>query len=518
MRDRILELLESKKYDEIKNIIDGISKNDLISLISDLDEEWIIEFLTLLNHNDQIIILDYLSYDTLNNIFNKDVIYKLIDTKNFTLLKTYFSYLNPIDIANAFEDINELYLLKAFRLLPKDLASDVFIEMSSLQQESLIFKLNDNEIKAVINDLFLDDTVDFIEEMPTNVVKKVLAQSSSETRKYINEILKYPVDSAGSIMTIEYVSLHANMLVKEAIESIRKKAIDKETIYTCYVTDNTNKLIGVITIKDLLISDDNLQINNIMNHNVIYVHTDDDKEIVARTISKYDFLAIPVVDSENRMVGIITIDDAIDVLQDETDEDISKMAAIVPYEKTYLEMSPFAIWKNRIPWLLVLLISATFTGLIITKFEEQLNAISTLLFACVPMMMDTGGNSGQQASVTIIRGMATGELGIKDSFKVIWKEIRVSILLGLTLSIACFSKLLLIDKLIFGQPYTYMLCLVISLALFATVVVAKIVGAILPLLAKLCKLDPAVVASPFITTIVDAVSLIIYCSLAISLL
>lgn len=514
----ILELLTKKQYNEINFIINNLNDDGVKQVLKTIDNNMIYEILLVVDYKTQKRILENLDYLCINNLLTTETIIQMIDDKKFIFFKKIIENINPIDIAEAFENINDIYLLKAFRLLPKDLASDVFIEMNNNQKESLISKLNDTEIKEVIDDLFLDDTVDFVEEMPTNVVKKILAHSSNETRKYINEFLKYPVDSAGSIMTIEYVSLHANMFIKDAIEIIRKKAINSETIYTCYVTDNTNKLIGVISIKDLLINDDKTIINDIMHHNVIYVHTNDDKELVAKIISKYDFLAIPVVDSENRMVGIVTFDDAIDVLQEETEEDISKMAAIVPYEKTYLEMKPIEIWKNRVPWLLVLLISATFTGLIITSFEQQLNAISTLLFACVPMMMDTGGNSGQQASVTIIRGMATGELKLKDSMKILWKELRVAILVGLTLSLSCFIKLLLIDKLIFNQPYTYMLCIVISLALFITILLAKVVGALLPLLAKACKLDPAVVASPFITTIVDAVSLIVYCLLAINLL
>lgn len=518
MNKNILELYEQNNYNEISFIINNSSNDDVKLLLTSIDEKIIFEILLIVDYKTQKKIFENLDYQHINDLLTSESIMKLISNKQFIFFKTLTSNINPIDIANALENINDIYLLKAFRLLPKDLASDVFIEMNNIQKESLISKLNDTEIKEVINDLFLDDTVDFVEEMPTNVVKKILAHSSNETRKYINELLNYPIDSAGSIMTIEYISLHANIIIKEAIETIRKKAINSETIYTCYITDNTNKLIGVVSIKDLLINDDNILINDIMHRNVIYVHTNDDKEFVAKTISKYDFLALPVVDSENRMVGIVTVDDAIDVLQEETEEDISKMAAIVPYEKTYLQMSPLDIWKNRVPWLLVLLLSATFTGLIITSFEEQLNAISTLLFACVPMMMDTGGNSGQQASVTIIRGMATGELKLKDSIKILWKELRVAILVGITLSLSCFIKLLLIDKLIFNQPYTYMLCFVISLALFITIVLAKTVGALLPLLAKACKLDPAVVASPFITTIVDAVSLIVYCLLAINLL
>jgi magnesium transporter len=409
-------------------------------------------------------------------------------------------------------------LLRTFRILPKDLAAETFVEMSNELKETLIHKLSNKELKEVMDELFLDDVVDLVEEMPANVVKRIISQNDAETRKYINEILKYPEDSAGSVMTIEYVSLRPKMSVRQALDSIREKAIDKETIYVCYVTDLTKKLIGVVTVKDLLIHKDEEIVEDIMNQNVIYAFTEDDKESVARTISKYGFLALPIVDRENRLVGIVTVDDAIDVLQEESTEDLSMMAAIVPSDKTYLELSPFEIWKQRIPWLLFLLISATFTGLIISAYESKLNAISTLLFACVPMMMGTGGNSGSQASVTVISGLATNELSLRDWLRITWKEFRVSILLGFTLAVACFVKLLLIDKLIFGQPYTYMICFVVSLALFFTVVVAKIIGALLPILAKVLKLDPAVVASPFITTIVDAVSLILYCLLAIAIL
>ena len=427
--------------------------------------------------------------------------------------------MEPVDIADFMEErLDETDQLLFFRLLPKELASDVFVEIDSDTQEELIKKFTDKELKAVIDDMFLDDTVDIIDEMPANVVKRILKNSDPENRKQINELLEYPDDSAGSLMTTEYVSLSENMTVEQAFDKIRKTGLNKETVYTCYVTDGKKHLIGVITVKTLLLSDVKDVIADIMDTNVIAVETLEDKEQVAMKFSDYDFLALPVVDKEGCIVGIVTVDDAVDVLKEEATEDIQKMAAIVPNEKPYLKQSVWRIWSIRIPWLLVLMISATFTGIIINSYEGRLNLISPLLFACIPMLMDTGGNAGSQASVTVIRSLALDELQTKDVFKVLWKEIRVSVLLAATLAAVCFAKLLLLDNLVFGYDYKPMICLVVSLSLFATVVIAKLVGCFLPIIAKKIKLDPAVVASPFITTIVDALSLIVYCNVAIALL
>ena len=554
MLDRIIDLLKKQDLSNAVELANELSCEELAKLIEKLDDEYIKDFCREIESEllaDTLVLLDKelqeqiitslrddeledvmdeltveetvdmmkeLSYDVVIRIAEQEEILELLEQKNYALLKPLLSKMNPIDLASVFEEMEDQDLLRTFRILPKDLAAESFVEMSNEIQEKLLHQLNNKELKEVMDELFLDDVVDLVEEMPANVVKRILAQNDAETRKYINEILKYPEDSAGSIMTIEYVSLRPSMTVKEALDHIRAKAIDKETIYICYVTDVTRKLMGVLTVKDLLINNDNVVVEDIMNKNVIYANTEDDREEVARLISKYGFLAVPIVDRENRLVGIVTVDDAIDVLQEESTEDVSMMAAILPSDKSYLELSSFEIWKQRVPWLLVLLISSTFTGLIISSFEGELNAISTLLFACVPMMMGTGGNSGSQASVTIISGLAANELSLKNWLRIIWKEFRVSLILGATLAVACFVKLLLIDKLIFNQPYTYMICFVISLALFFTIVVAKFIGAVLPLVAKVLKLDPAVVASPFITTIVDVVSLILYCSLAISLL
>ncbi|MCQ2387212.1 MAG: magnesium transporter [Clostridia bacterium] len=449
----------------------------------------------------------------------KEKLTNLIETRNVKELRETILDFEPADIAAFMEEnLSEKEQLYFFRRLPKEVASDVFIEIDSDTQEQLIKAFTDTELKEVIDDMFIDDTVDIIDEMPANVVKRILKNSTPEDRKLINELLEYPDDSAGSIMTTEYISLKSSSTVGEAFEKIRKTGINKETVYTCYVTDNKKHLIGVATVKHMLLSDKDDTIESIMNDNVITVETTEDKEDVAMKLSKYDFLALPVVDKEGCIVGIVTVDDAVDVLQEEATEDMQKMAAILPTEKEYLKQSIGDLWLKRLPWLLILMISATFTGLIINNYETTLNSLSVLLFACIPMLMDTGGNAGGQASVTVIRSLALGDLEFKDIFKVLWKEIRVSVLLALTLSIVCFGKLYLIDKLLFGYNYTTRLCFVVSLSMFVTVVISKIVGCLLPLLAKRVKLDPAVVASPFITTIVDALSLLVYCNIAVALL
>ncbi len=443
----------------------------------------------------------------------------MFEQRKFTELRSKLIDMEPADIGAFMEDnLDEKEQLFFFRLLPKDMASDVFVEIDSDTQEALIKAFTDKELKEVIDDMFLDDTVDIIEEMPANVVKRILKNSDADDRKMINELLEYPDDSAGSLMTPEFVSFLPSFTVEEAFNKIRKTGVNKETVYTCYVHDKSKKLIGVVTVKDMLLADKQELIENIMDDNVITVETIDDKEEVAQKFSKYDLLAMPVIDKEGCIVGIVTVDDAVDVLEEEATEDIQKMAAILPTEEIYLKQSVWSLWKVRIPWLLVLMISATFTGLILNTYETTLNTLSTLLFACIPMLMDTGGNAGGQASVTVIRSLALGDLEFKDIFKVLWKEIRVSFLLALSLAVVCFGKLMLIDRLIFGYDYTVIICLAVSLSMFATIVIAKIVGCLLPLFAKKVHLDPAVVASPFITTIVDALSLIIFCGIAIMLL
>lgn len=425
--------------------------------------------------------------------------------------------MEPQDIAIYLEEnLTDTEQIVFFRLLPKELASDVFIEIESDIQEELIKHFTDKELKAVIDDMFIDDTVDIIEEMPANVVKRILKTSDPENRKQINELLSYPENSAGSIMTTEYVSFSASTTVEEAFDKIRKIGVNKETIYTCYVTDRKKHLVGVVTVKDLLLSDKKELILNIMDTNIITANTLDEREEVAQLLAKYDFLALPVIDKEGCLVGIVTVDDAVDVLQEEATEDIQKMAAILPNEKPYLKQSVFSIWKARIPWLLLLMISATFTSMIISGYEKRISGISNVLIAFVPMLMGTAGNAGGQSSVTVIRALSLNEIEFKDIFRIIWKELRASFFLALTVAVVCFAKMMLIDNLY--NEILVMEALVVSIVLFLTIIMAKLIGCILPLLAKKIKLDPAVMASPFITTVIDALSLIIYCSIAIAIL
>ncbi len=440
-------------------------------------------------------------------------------SKQYQPLREQLDELNPADIAEIMEalfddeEINNYELTLLYRLLPKDVAADVFVELNSDMQEALISALSDKELRAVFDDMYLDDTVDVIEEMPANVVERILSNVDAETRKNINQILNYPEDSAGSIMTIEYVELSPKMTVKQAFDHIRNTGIDKETVYTCYVTER-KKLVGFVSVRDLLMNPYEAKIGDIMDDNVISVQTTDDKEAVANVLSKYDMIAVPVVDKEGRLVGIVTVDDAIDVLTEEATEDIEKMAAITPSEHPYLRSTAIEIWKQRIPWLLLLMVSATFTGMIITSFENAL-AAQVALTAFIPMLMDTGGNSGSQASVTIIRGLSLGDIEFSDILKVVWKEFRVSILCGISLSVVAFGKIMLVDHMLMhNDDITPLVAFVICAALALTVIIAKLVGCTLPLLAKKVGFDPAVMASPFITTIVDALSLMIYMNLA----
>lgn len=436
-----------------------------------------------------------------------ELILKLLEEKNYSELKELLVEMNPADISSIFKEIANEKIPLLFRLLPKVLAAETFVEMEADAQELLITGFSDNELKEVLDELYLDDTVDIVEEMPANVVKRILLNSDSDTRKMINEILKYPDDSAGSIMTIEYVSLRPGMTVEEAIKRIRRTGIDKETIYTCYVTDDNRFLQGSVTIKSLLLAEESERIADLMDKKCLSVHTLEDKEEVANKFNKYDLLAIPVVDDENRLVGIVTFDDAIDVMQDEATEDIKKMAAIIPSDKSYFKTTVFETWKARMPWLLLLMISATFTGMIITSFENAL-ATCTILTAYIPMLMDTGGNSGGQASVTIIRALSLGEVEFKDILKVVWKEFRVSLACGITLTACNFVKLLVFDRV------EIIIAAVICITLLMTVIIAKVIGCALPILTKKIGFDPAVMASPFITTIVDAISLLIYFKVA----
>ncbi len=445
-------------------------------------------------------------------IIMPDTISDLLSQKRYAEVKSIISDMNGADIAKIFSEIEDERVAVLFRLMPKDLAAETFVEMDPDMQEALIKALSDTELKEVFDELYMDDTVDILEEMPANVVKRILRNSDSETRRIINEILQYPEDSAGSIMTTEYVRLSTSMTVSDALGVIRRSGVDKETIYTCYVTDKNKIIKGIVSARTLLLSSPDRSVGEIMStKNIITVKTSDDKEIVATLLQKYDFLALPVVDDESRLVGIVTIDDAVDVLQEEATEDIEKMAAITPTEKPYLKMSVIGLYLSRIPWLLLLMISATFTGMIITGFENAL-AAQVVLTAYIPMLMDTGGNCGSQASVTVIRGLSLNEIRFKDIFKVQWKELRVAFLCGATLAAANFLKLILFDRL------TLHVAAVVCATLLVTVVIAKFVGCTLPMLAKRIGFDPAVMASPFITTIVDAISLLVYFRFASMLL
>ena len=447
----------------------------------------------------------------MEKIKDLDIVRELLETKQYTRLRQKMAEMNAADIAAIMEEFDEEDMLKIFRILPKSLAADVFSYMEVDSQQFIITSLSEKDAANIINHLMADDAADLLEEMPANVVKKLLANANPDTRRDINDLLRYPEDSAGSIMTVEYVDLKENMTVEDAIARIRKIGMDSETINICYVLDAKRKLVGTVALRYLLISPGDAVISDIMHENVIYINTLMDQEEVARQFQKYDFTAMPVVDNEERLVGIITVDDIVDILQEEATEDMEKMAAIVPSDKPYMKTSVIETWKKRMPWLLLLMISATFTGSILTTFEDALMAYGVLI-AYIPMLMDTGGNAGGQASVTIIRGLSLNEIEFGDALKVVWKEMRVAILCGGTLAAANFVKLLLLDRV------GIMVALVVCLTLIASVMIAKVVGCMLPMLARKIGFDPAVMASPFITTIVDVLSLLVYFQIAMRVL
>ena len=438
-------------------------------------------------------------------------IMNLIKDKQYTRLRQELAEWNEADIAQILEEAPHEEQLKLFRILPKGIAADVFAYLPIETEQDIITMLTDREAANIINNLMADDATDLMEEMPAGVVKKLLANASAETRRDINHLLRYPEDSAGSLMTVEFVDLKENLTVEQAIERIRRVGIDKETINTCYVLDLGRHLLGTVSLRDLLLHSADTSVSEFMNDNIISVNTLVDQEEVAMMFSKYDFTAMPVVDNEGRLVGIITIDDVVDIMQEETTEDIEKMAAILPTDKPYMKTGIWETWKKRIPWLLLLMISATVTGKIITHYEDALGTY-VILTAFIPMLMDTGGNAGGQASVTIIRGLSLNEIEFEDIWRVIWKESRVAICCGITLAVANFAKMLLVDHT------SIMVTLVVCLTLVLSVFFAKVVGCTLPMLAKKLGFDPAVMASPFITTIVDALSLCIYFNIAVVLL
>ncbi len=435
----------------------------------------------------------------------------LLESKQYTRLRQKAAELNEADVAAIMEELEDEEQFKMFRILPKSMAADVFSHLEVDTQQYIITSLSERDAGSIIDNLMADDAADLLEEMPANVVKKLLASASPETRRDVNHLLQYPEDSAGSIMTVEYVDLKENLTVTQAIERIRKLGVDSETINICYVLDAQRTLIGTVALRYLLLSDPDAIIGDIMHENVISLNTMMDQEEVARQFQKYDFIAMPVVDNEHRLVGIITVDDVVDIMEAEATEDMEKMAAIVPTDKPYMRTGVFETWKKRIPWLLLLMVSATFTSKILTSFEDALK-VCVVLTAYIPMIMDTGGNAGGQASVTIIRGLSLNEIEFSDIWKCIWKEIRVAFVCGLTLASANFVKMLLLDRM------SVMVSLVVCLTLLCAVLMAKLVGCTLPMVAKKLGFDPAVMASPFITTIVDALSLLVYFGIATTVL
>lgn len=432
---------------------------------------------------------------------------ELLEKKQYTKLRQMMADMNEPDIAATLDELDEADMQKVFRIMPKSLAADVFSYLEVESQQFIISSMSERDAAGIIDNLMADDATDLLEEMPANVVKRILENASAETRRDINHLLRYPEDSAGSIMTVEYVDLKEGMTVEGALSRIRQIGKDSETTNICYVVDEKRKLVGTVALRYLLLNEPDAIIGEFMHENVIFVYTNTDQEEVARQFQKYDFTAMPVVDNEERLVGIITVDDIVDILQEEATEDMEKMAAIVPTDKPYMKTGVFETWKKRMPWLLLLMISATFTGSIITSFEDSLQKYA-ILVAYIPMLMDTGGNAGGQASVTIIRGLSLNEITFKDTFQVVWKEMRVALLCGFCLAAANFLKLLFFDRV------TVVVALIVCATLVCAITMAKFVGCTLPILAKRIGFDPAVMASPFITTIVDVLSLLVYFNIA----
>lgn len=446
----------------------------------------------------------------------KEVFARLLNEKQYKAIKSILDEMNPVDIAALLPEFEEKQMVLLFRLIPKESAAMVFTYLDPEEEQVLVEAFTDRELESIMDDMFIDDTVDVIEEMPANVVERMLA-AAGDKRNAINAVLKYPEDSAGSIMTLEYISLHPVMTIGDALKKIKSRGVHSETVNTCYVVEK-HKLLGAVSAMDLLTCDDDELVSEVMDDNLITVNTLTDKEEVAQLFNKYDVLTMPVLDNEQCIVGIVTVDDAIDVIQEEAEEDFQKMAAIAPTDRPYLKTSVWNLWKVRMPWLLLLMLSATFTGIIISSFEDALSRV-VVLTAYIPMLMGTGGNSGSQSSVTVIRGLSLGEVDVKDILRVMWKEIRVSVLCGVSLAVACFFKIVFLDgAVLHTDGVDKLVALVVALTLCATVICAKIIGCVLPIVAKMLKLDPAVMASPFITTIVDAVSLLVYFGIAKSLI
>ena len=555
MEKKLFKFLEKNNYKAVANlfykntlknnlkIIKILSDSDLVEVASKLKKDYLAMILLHLPVEKKQIVLDSLNDKELDKIFNDlsakqtmeiiesttqeiatkvlkiEEINYLLRKENYTILKPLVAAMDGKNLAKIFEELKPVKQEVLFEILPKELAVKMFTSLSFNTRKKFLSRISDDKIKDLIGGLVADTTVTLVKEMPFKILKKIMTNSSEETKSYIQKIINYPEDSAGRIMSRQFLAINSHSLVKNALALIKKSDIKSDSIYNVYIVDDNEKLIGLVTVKRLLKSHADDNIIDVMETNIIFAKTGENKKSLANKIFDYNLISIPIVNDDMQLVGIVSIDDAVYIQKQKASETMVKMNALKPLDTPYLKTNVWQIWKTRIPWLLVLLISATFTGLILNSYEARLNAISPVLFACVPMMMDTGGNCGSQASVTVIRSLSLNEVKLTDWWKIVWKELKASILLGLTLGVACFAKLLLIDNFVFGySEYTIIRSAVVSLALIVTVVIAKITGCLLPLIAKKCKLDPAVMAAPFITTIVDSFSLIIFCSMSIAIL
>ena len=517
--DDLIQVVRSLRKDYLANLLVHLSTEKRQLILESLNDKEINKLLEDISVNVTIQIIEGSSQEVASKVLKKEEITYLLNRGNLTILKPLVSMMSSEELVKIFEQLKPQNRVKLFLILPKDLAVKTFVGLTYQTKQLLLNKLTEEEIKDLMAGLVVDETVILVKEMPFNIVKKIMSQSSEETKEYINSILNYPKDSVGRIMSREYLAIPSQSTIRQALQIVKKSKIKSNNFYNVYVVDEANKLMGMVSVKKLIQTEGDELVCDVMEKDIIFSQTNENKRLVAGKLFDYNLMTIPIVNESNHLVGVISIDDAVYIIKKKNDEYLTKMNALSPITTPYLKTNIWQIWKTRIPWLLILLISATFTGLILNSYESKLNAISPVLFACVPMMMDTGGNCGSQSSVTVIRSLSLNELTVKDWWRVLIKEIGASIILGLTLALACFAKLLLIDNLLFGYSgYTMIRSAVVSLALFVTVVIAKITGCLLPLIAKKFKLDPAVMAAPFITTIVDSLSLILFCSMSVAIL
>ena len=517
--DDLIQVVRSLRKDYLANLLVHLSTEKRQLILESLNDKEINKLLEDTSVNVTIQIIEGSSQEVASKVLKKEEITYLLNRGNLTILKPLVSMMSSEELVKIFEQLKPQNRVKLFLILPKDLAVKTFVGLTYQTKQLLLNKLTEEELKDLMAGLVVDETVILVKEMPFNIVKKIMSQSSEETKEYINSILNYPKDSVGRIMSREYLAIPSQSTIRQALQIVKKSKIKSNNFYNVYVVDEANKLMGMVSVKKLIQTEGDELVCDVMEKDIIFSQTNENKRLVAGKLFDYNLMTIPIVNESNHLVGVISIDDAVYIIKKKNDEYLTKMNALSPITTPYLKTNIWQIWKTRIPWLLILLISATFTGLILNSYESKLNAISPVLFACVPMMMDTGGNCGSQSSVTVIRSLSLNELTVNDWWRVLIKEIGASIILGLTLALACFAKLLLIDNLLFGYSgYTMIRSAVVSLALFVTVVIAKITGCLLPLIAKKCKLDPAVMAAPFITTIVDSLSLILFCSMSVAIL